>query len=222
MESKTSAINIQVDSNVKKEATLVLTDLGLSMSSAVSLFLKQVVKKNGIPFEVTNAVENKKILDVVCALIMKDGKCLIARRNKNDHLKGKWEFPGGRRQGLEDEKKTVSELSSPSQPKRKTVMNNSLLGTVISPIYGVTRENRNAPSTAAVVKDEDVEKVSLDDLLAKPEAKTDEWFDKAHILREEDPNDLDSLIRSLSEHESEKPALHKIVEGQLNLFGDDE
>jgi len=107
MENKTSAINIQIDSNVKKDATLVLTDLGLSMSSAINLFLKQVVKKNGLPFEVTNVVENKKILDVVCGLIMKDGKCLIARRNKDDHLKGKWEFPGGRRQGLEDEKKSL-------------------------------------------------------------------------------------------------------------------
>lgn len=107
MESKTSAINIQVDSSVKKEATMVLTDLGLSMSSAINLFLKQVVKRNGIPFEVTNAPTNKKILDVVCGLIMKDGKCLIARRNKDDHLKGKWEFPGGRREGLEEEKKTL-------------------------------------------------------------------------------------------------------------------
>ena len=104
---KTSAINIQVDSNVKKDATMVLTELGLSMSSAINLFLKQVIKKNGIPFEVTNVAANKKILDVVCALIMKDGKCLIARRNKDDHLKGKWEFPGGRREGLEDEKKTL-------------------------------------------------------------------------------------------------------------------
>jgi|GEM_PF-415742 len=107
MDNKTSAINIQIDSNVKKEATMVLTELGLSMSSAINLFLKQVVKKNGIPFEITNVSTNKKILDVVCALIMKDGKCLIARRNKEDHLIGKWEFPGGRRVGLEDEKKTL-------------------------------------------------------------------------------------------------------------------
>ena len=103
----TSAINIQVDSDVKKEATSVLTDLGLSMSSAINLFLKQVVKHNGIPFEITNTTPNKKILDVVCALIMKDGKCLIAKRDKDDHLRGKWEFPGGRRVGLEDEKKTL-------------------------------------------------------------------------------------------------------------------
>lgn len=107
MENKTSAINIQIDSNIKKEATLVLTELGLSMSSAINLFLKQVIKKNGIPFEITNVPPNKKILDVVCALIMKDGKCLIARRNKEDHLLGKWEFPGGRRVGLEDERKTL-------------------------------------------------------------------------------------------------------------------
>ena len=107
MENKTSAINIQVDSNVKKEATDVLTELGLSMSSAINLFLKQVVKKNGIPFEITNVSPKKKILDVVCGLIMKDGKCLIAQRKKEDHLYGKWEFPGGRRVGLEDEKKKV-------------------------------------------------------------------------------------------------------------------
>lgn len=107
MENKTSAINIQIDSNVKKDATMVLTDLGLSMSSAINLFLKQVIKKNGLPFEVTNVVPQKKILDVVCGLIMKDGKCLIAKRNKDDHVKNKWEFPGGRRQGLEDERKSL-------------------------------------------------------------------------------------------------------------------
>ena len=125
MENKTSAINIQIDSNVKKEATMVLTDLGLSMSSAINLFLKQVIKKNGLPFEVTNVVENKKILDVVCGLIMKDGKCLIARRNKDDHLKGKWEFPGGRRQGLEDEKKTL-ERAFTELFKIKTYINDYL------------------------------------------------------------------------------------------------
>ena len=54
MENKTSAINIQIDSNVKKEATMVLTELGLSMSSAINLFLKQVVKKNGIPLAFHN------------------------------------------------------------------------------------------------------------------------------------------------------------------------
>lgn len=107
MENKTSAINIQVDSDVKKDATLVLTELGLSMSSAINIFLKQVVKHNGIPFEVTNVVPSKKILDVLCALIMKDGKCLIAKRDKDDHVKGKWEFVGCRANKNEDGKVTL-------------------------------------------------------------------------------------------------------------------
>jgi 8-oxo-dGTP diphosphatase len=36
------------------------------------------------------------MITVTAAIIEKDGKILIARRNKNDPLKGKWEFPGGR------------------------------------------------------------------------------------------------------------------------------
>ena len=65
MENKTSAINIQVDSNVKKEATDVLTELGLSMSSAINLFLKQVVKKNGIPFEIKKPKYNKATIQAL-------------------------------------------------------------------------------------------------------------------------------------------------------------
>lgn len=124
---------------------------------------------------------------------------------------------------LEDEKKTVSELSSPATPKRKVVPNNSLLGTVISPIYGVTKDAKNPVSSSRVVKEDEVENVSLDDLLSKPEhTYEEEWFANENLVREEDPNDLDSLIRSLSENEPEKPAQHKIVESQLNLFGDEE
>lgn len=36
------------------------------------------------------------MITVTAAIIEKNGKILIARRNKNDPLKGKWEFPGGR------------------------------------------------------------------------------------------------------------------------------
>ena len=67
MENKTSAINIQVDSTLKKEATMVLTDLGLSMSSAITLFLKQVVKKNGIPMLHTRGLE-VPFLNLFCFL----------------------------------------------------------------------------------------------------------------------------------------------------------
>ena len=54
MASLTSAINVNVDAKVKEEATAILKDLGLNMSTAVNMFLVQVIKKDGIPFEIVN------------------------------------------------------------------------------------------------------------------------------------------------------------------------
>ena len=44
MANLTSAINIQVDSDTKKQATDILNNLGLSMSTAINIFLKQVIR----------------------------------------------------------------------------------------------------------------------------------------------------------------------------------
>lgn len=62
MANLTSAINVQIDTKTKQEATAILSDLGLSMSTAINLFLKQVIKKDGLPFEVTNPKPTKELL----------------------------------------------------------------------------------------------------------------------------------------------------------------
>lgn len=46
-------LNVKIDDKLKKEATNVLNDLGLNMSSAINVFLTQVVKEQGIPFEIS-------------------------------------------------------------------------------------------------------------------------------------------------------------------------
>ena len=46
-------INIRTTSELKDNANNVLTRLGLDMSTAVNLFLTQVVDKNAIPFPLT-------------------------------------------------------------------------------------------------------------------------------------------------------------------------
>lgn len=61
MKKSMSAINIQVDSETKKEATSILNDLGLSMSTAINLFLKQVIKTDGLPFEVKNPKPSREL-----------------------------------------------------------------------------------------------------------------------------------------------------------------
>lgn len=52
MEKKNSPINVMVDKETKEEATKILKEVGLSMSTAINLFLKQVINHNGLPFEV--------------------------------------------------------------------------------------------------------------------------------------------------------------------------
>jgi DNA-damage-inducible protein J len=45
-----TTINIRIDEKVKKEAAYTLSELGLDMSTAVKMFLNQVVAEQGIPF----------------------------------------------------------------------------------------------------------------------------------------------------------------------------
>ena len=50
--SKTSNVFVRVEPKTKEQAETILNSLGLSMSSAVDLFLKQVVIQKGIPFDI--------------------------------------------------------------------------------------------------------------------------------------------------------------------------
>ena len=76
MSNLTSAINVQVDSATKQEATAILNDLGLSMSAAINLFLKQVVKRDGLPFEVVNPKPSKELRKA-----LKEAKKIIKNTN---------------------------------------------------------------------------------------------------------------------------------------------
>jgi len=53
----TTNINIRTDSELKAKAQTVLSELGLDMSTAINVFLTQVVYKNAIPFEITKPVK---------------------------------------------------------------------------------------------------------------------------------------------------------------------
>lgn len=65
MASMTSAININVDTEVKNEATTILKGLGLNMSTFINMALTQVVKRNGVPFEVVNPTPSKELLEAL-------------------------------------------------------------------------------------------------------------------------------------------------------------
>lgn len=65
MEQLTSAINVQVNAKDKELATNILKNLGLNMSTAINMFIKQIIKKDGIPFEVTNPKPSQELLEAL-------------------------------------------------------------------------------------------------------------------------------------------------------------
>lgn len=48
----TTPTQIRIEENTKKQAVELLEGLGLNLSDAVNIFLKQVILHGGIPFEV--------------------------------------------------------------------------------------------------------------------------------------------------------------------------
>ena len=45
-------VNIRIDEDVKKQAESLFADLGINMSTAVNIFIRQSMRAGGLPFEV--------------------------------------------------------------------------------------------------------------------------------------------------------------------------
>ena len=58
----TANINIRIDSNLKQDAEALFNDLGLTMTSAITMFLKTAVMRDAIPFEVKRVTPNAETL----------------------------------------------------------------------------------------------------------------------------------------------------------------
>ncbi|MBQ3426761.1 MAG: type II toxin-antitoxin system RelB/DinJ family antitoxin [Clostridia bacterium] len=54
---------IRIDKDVKAEASELLKELGLDMSTAVNMFLHQLILRNGLPFSVTVPSREQELLE---------------------------------------------------------------------------------------------------------------------------------------------------------------
>lgn len=61
--ARTSNIYVRVEPDIKEQAEVILEKLGIPMSNAVSIFLRQVIMQNGLPFEVK--IPNDKPLSLL-------------------------------------------------------------------------------------------------------------------------------------------------------------
>ncbi|CGG78068.1 addiction module antitoxin%2C RelB/DinJ family [Streptococcus pneumoniae] len=64
--SKTS-MSIRLDSEVKEQAQQVFNNLGMDMTTAINIFLRQAIQYQGLPFDV-RLDENRKLLQVLTDL----------------------------------------------------------------------------------------------------------------------------------------------------------
>jgi len=49
----TTSVTVRMDADLKKQAETLFEDMGLNMTTAITLFTKAVVRQNKIPFEIT-------------------------------------------------------------------------------------------------------------------------------------------------------------------------
>lgn len=66
----TSNITIRIDSELKNEGEVLFNDLGISMTAAITAFIKQAVREQSIPFKLTknvyeNEIPNKATLKAI-------------------------------------------------------------------------------------------------------------------------------------------------------------
>ena len=50
---RTASVFARIEPEIKEQAEEILSALGIPMSNAIGLFLRQVIMKKGIPFEIT-------------------------------------------------------------------------------------------------------------------------------------------------------------------------
>lgn len=57
--------NVSIDAEIKAKAQIMLSELGMDLSTAVNIFLRQMLYEGGIPFSITREVPNKATLEAM-------------------------------------------------------------------------------------------------------------------------------------------------------------
>ncbi len=55
---ESSNLNIRIDRNIKIEAERIFEEIGMNMTTAINIFLRQTIRQNGIPFELKINIPN--------------------------------------------------------------------------------------------------------------------------------------------------------------------
>jgi len=67
--SKTVNLSIRMDAGLKQEAEELFTYLGMNFTTAINLFVRQSVRRQRIPFDLTRDVPNSETLEAVAEAV---------------------------------------------------------------------------------------------------------------------------------------------------------
>ncbi len=57
--------NISIDSDIKAKAQELFADFGLDLSTTINIFLRQSIRENAIPFNISREMSNKDTSDAL-------------------------------------------------------------------------------------------------------------------------------------------------------------
>ncbi|MCL2826633.1 MAG: type II toxin-antitoxin system RelB/DinJ family antitoxin [Eggerthellaceae bacterium] len=58
MTTKVSSVSFRIDAGIKDQADRLFAELGLNMTTAFNIFLRQSIREGGLPFAVTTSIPN--------------------------------------------------------------------------------------------------------------------------------------------------------------------
>ena len=62
---ETVNMSIRMDTELKKQAEAMFSDMGLNMTTAMNMFLRQVVRQGRIPFEIATDIPNAETVAAI-------------------------------------------------------------------------------------------------------------------------------------------------------------
>ena len=57
--------NVSLDADIKKEAQKLFAELGMDLSTAINIFIRQALRQRSIPFEITADVPNEETIRAI-------------------------------------------------------------------------------------------------------------------------------------------------------------
>ncbi len=84
MQTATTTMTIRLDKTVKSQAQSIYSELGIDMTTAINVFLRQSIRSKGFPFEVNLRSPNKETL--LAMHDVQEGKNLVGPFSSVDEL----------------------------------------------------------------------------------------------------------------------------------------